>query len=88
MNRFEEARDWSRILYSLTGNGTGNITRRERDAVGVITVVTDAFRFRGLGYIHAYTYFTSATQSTQKISTYKNNKSTLVLWLNERHNAS
>ena len=88
MNRFGEARDWSRILNSLTGNGTGNITRREWDAVGVITVVTDAFRFRGLGYIHAYTYFTSATQSTHKISTYKNNKSTLVLWLNERHNAS
>ena len=34
------------------------------------------------------TYFISAIQSKHEISTYKNNKRTLVQWLNERHSAS
>jgi len=37
-------------------------------------------------YIH--TYFIPAIQSKHKIRTYKNNKRTLMLWLNEGHNAS
>ena len=39
-------------------------------------------------YIGLHTCCISATQSKHKISSYKNNKRTLVLWLNEGHNAS
>jgi len=42
----------------------------------------------GSKYITTYIFYFSNTENTHKISTYKNNKRTLVLWLNEGHNAS
>jgi len=37
---------------------------------------------------YIYIFYFSNSEHTHKISTCKNNKRTLVLWLNEGHNAS
>jgi len=39
-------------------------------------------------YLHTYIHILFQQPRAHKISTYKNNKRTLVQWLNERHNAS
>ena len=39
-------------------------------------------------HIHAYIFYFNNPESAHKINTCKNNKRTLVLWLNEGHNAS
>jgi len=39
-------------------------------------------------YMHTYIFYFSNPEHTHQISTCKNNKRTLVLWLNEGHNAS
>jgi len=53
-----------------------------------IRIREKTLEFSTVSYIHTYIFYLSNPEHTHTISTYKNNKRSLVLWLNKGHNAS
>jgi len=79
------AREHARIRCNRTHRKQ---RRRSYNTRGTVHSVNVALLSSWITYMHSYIFYFSNPEHTHKISTYKNNNRTLVLWLHEGHDAS